>query len=178
MFTSSLGVQEPEPANTQYLSRTRVGNLALTAILLGIIWGVVEQAMRDHRLLSDWLLMLLSLLLLLALLLVASRKLRFSLVGMPVRAGAVAALFLLSAVITHYAYYIGTLALGLGNQGASLDLSQPGTYTVLWQLIKSSIAQWLFLALIGGMCLGALISWLLPVVGRARIAGRALDGRR
>jgi hypothetical protein len=104
-------------------------HLGLTAILLGLSWGVIGQALRDLRLVSDLALMFLSLVVVLGLCLSAilRYKLRWPERGpgrvggsaIPLRAGALAALFLTSAVTSHYMYYIATLALGLGQQGAS-----------------------------------------------------------
>jgi hypothetical protein len=146
----------------------RVAPAAIAAVLFGLTWGVIEQAFRDLRLLSDWAVLSLSLFVLLALFLFAAYKLSFGLVGTPVKAGILATLFLVSAVASHYGYYIATLALGLGRQGASLDLGQPGAYLVLWQLFKTSIAWWLLLAAVGGFGAGWLLSRLLPAVQRGR----------
>jgi hypothetical protein len=158
-------------------------HLIVVAILLGLSWGVIGQALRDLRLVSDLAIMFLSLVVVLGLCLsaISTYRLRWPVRGpgrvggsaIPLRAGALAALFLTSAVTSHYMYYIATLALGLGQQGASLDLGQPGAYQVLWQLFKTSVVWWLLLAAGGGFCFGWLLGWLPRALGRVRLAGRS-----
>jgi hypothetical protein len=128
--------------------------VVLASVALGLAWGGATQwfltTWRTLPILADngWgtaLLWLVGLLVLIA----------FTAPGRtPFVLGAVGACFWVSAVLGYYLYYIVQLALGLGLQGTSLDLGQPGSYRALWYLFKGSILAWLGLAAVGGFGLG------------------------
>lgn len=163
MSTIPLTQRQHEPMRAPRMGTVYI---AFATILLGLVWGVISQALRDLRLADGWPLMSLWLLVVLALFLFAVYRLR--LVKAPLTTGLLAAFFLVSAVTSHYGYYIATLAMGLGKQGASLDMSEEGTYRMLRHLFKTSIAQWLLLAGIGGFGVGWLLSSLMMAFGRVR----------
>ena len=126
----------------------------LLSIVLGLVWGIATQLVltnwRGIPILSDkgWgtaLVWLLGLLLLLW---------RLAPGAAPLALGCVGATFWVSAIIGYYAYYVAMLDLGIAGQGAVLDLGDGSSYRVLWTLFRTSVAQWIGLALLGGFGIG------------------------
>jgi hypothetical protein len=140
--------------------------LLLLTIVSGLFLGIVNQIVRDLQLASDALLYMSLLVFILALPWFLARKLGKD----PIVVGLLSAAFLVSAVVSHYGYYIATLLLGLGNQGAYLDLGEPGSYRMLWQLFRNSMLQWFILAGLGGFVIGWLCSLLARIIkGRSSL---------
>ncbi len=123
--------------------------LVRPAILLGIAWGAVDQPLQTFvSSIAGWASYALWLLLLVPLLLLLARGRH------PVTMGWVCALFWSAAVVSYYGYYLAQLSLGLGRQGAWLDIANLGGLRVAWNLLRASLLPYTALAAVSGFTFG------------------------
>lgn len=137
-------------SSRQRRSRRPANRLVRPAILLGLAWGALDQPLQTFvSSMAGWASYALWLLLLVPLLLLLARGRH------PVTMGWVCALFWSAAVVSYYGYYLAQLSLGLGRQGASIDIASMGGLRVAWNLARTSLLPYTAVAAVSGFAFGS-----------------------